>query len=177
MRPWNDSPMEASDSRTVYSGELFDVVVETWDGREREIVEHSGSVTIVALDGDGRVVLVRQFREAARASLLELPAGIVDEGEQPLETARRELAEETGLRGGRWRELRRIHPSPGFVREPVTLFLAEGLEEGERDLDQGEDVELVRLSARELESALAELEDAKTLVGLLLYLRERSGPS
>src|SRR5688500_14711605 len=105
--------MRPSDAERIYSGKLFDVVVETWDGREREVVEHSGSVGIVALDGEGRVVLVRQFREAARKKLLELPAGIIDEGEEPLETARRELAEETGLRGGRWRELRRIHPSPG----------------------------------------------------------------
>src|SRR5215208_785022 len=148
--------MEPTEVTRIYSGTLFDVVVETWDGREREVVEHSGSVTIVAVDREERVVLVRQFREAARKKLLELPAGIVDEGEQPLETARRELAEETGLRGGRWRELRRIHPSPGFVREPVTIFLAEGLDEGERDLDEGEEVELVRLTPAELESALDE---------------------
>lgn len=166
--------MKPTQVETVYSGKLFDVVVETWEGREREIVEHSGSVTIVAVDREGRVVLVRQFREAARKKLLELPAGVIDEGEEPLETARRELAEETGLRGGRWRELRRIHPSPGFVREPVTIFFAEELEEGERDLDEGEHIELVRLAPSELEPALDELEDAKSLVGLLLYLRHRA---
>lgn len=87
--------MKPTQVETVYSGKLFDVVVETWEGREREIVEHSGSVTIVAVDREGRVVLVRQFREAARKKLLELPAGVIDEGEEPLETARRELAEET----------------------------------------------------------------------------------
>ena len=166
--------MKPTEVKRVYSGKLFDVVVETWE-REREIVEHSGSVTIVAVDREGRLVLVWQFREAARKKLLELPAGIIDEGEEPLETAQRELAEETGLRGGRWRELRSVHPSPGFVREPVTIFVAEELEEGERDLDEGEDVELVRLTPAELESALDELEDAKTLVGLLLYLRDREG--
>jgi ADP-ribose pyrophosphatase len=163
--------MEPTEVTRLYSGTLFDVVVETWNGREREIVEHSRSVTIVAVDREGRVALVRQFREAARKPLLELPAGVVDEGEQPLEAARRELAEETGLHGGRWRELRSIHPSPGFVREPVTVFVAEEVDEGEPDTDAGEDVELVRMTPGELESALDELEDAKTLVGVLLYLR------
>src|SRR5688500_7544758 len=163
--------MEPTETRTIHSGKLFDVLVETWEGREREVVAHTGSVAIVAIDREGRFVLVRQFREAARTELLELPAGIIDEGEEPLETARRELAEETGLCGGRWRELRQIQPSPGFVREPVTIFLAEDLEEGEPSPDAGEDVELVRLTTEEVEAALDELEDAKTLVGLLLHLR------
>ncbi len=159
--------------KQVYEGKLFDVVVENWGKREREIVEHPGSVTIVPVDADGRIVLTRQFREAARKELLELPAGMLDEGEVPLECARRELAEETGLHGGDWRELRRIHPSPGILREPVTIFLAEGLEEGERQLEETEQIEVVRLAVTELEARLGELEDAKTLVGVLLYLRGR----
>jgi 8-oxo-dGTP pyrophosphatase MutT (NUDIX family) len=143
--------------RQVYEGKLFDVVIENWGLHERELVEHPGSVTVVPIDADGRIVLTRQFREAARKKLLELPAGMLDPGEDPLTGARRELAEETGLRGGEWRKLRLIHPSPGLLREPVTIFLAERLEEGEPDLEDGE-----------------ELEDAKTLVGVLLYLRERA---
>lgn len=163
--------MKPSERDVVWKGELFDVVVERWDGGDREIVEHSGSVAVVAVDGQGRIVLARQFREAAGATLLELPAGVTDDGEKPEEAAKRELAEETGLRGGRWQLLRRVHPSPGFLREPVTLFLAEELEEGERDLDDGEEVELVRLTRAEVEQELDRLEDAKTLAGLLLYLR------
>lgn len=163
--------MRPDERETAWHGRLFDVVVERWGETEREIVEHPGSVAIVAVDRDGRVVLARQLREAARARLYELPAGVLDEGEEPEEAARRELAEETGLRGGRWRELRRIHPSPGFLREPVTLFLAEDLDEGERDLDDGEELELVRFTRAELEAELPRLEDAKTLAGLLLYLR------
>ena len=158
--------------RQVYEGKLFDVVVENWGEREREIAEHPGSVTIVPIDGEGRIVLTRQFREAARKALLELPAGMLDGGEEPLACAQRELAEETGLRGGEWRVLRRIHPSPGILREPVTIFLAEGLEEGERQLEETEEIEVVRLSRTELEARIDELEDAKTLVGVLLFLRE-----
>jgi ADP-ribose pyrophosphatase len=157
----------------LWEGRLFSVVEETWGERRRQIVEHPGSVAIVAVDAEGRLVLARQFREAARAELLELPAGVLEPGEVPLAAARRELAEETGLHGGEWRELRLIHPSPGFLREPVTLFLAEGLEEGEARTDAHEEVELVRLGPGELPSLLDELEDAKTLVGVLLYLRER----
>ena len=91
-------------------------------------------------------MLTRQFREAARKELLELPAGMLDAGEEPLACAQRELAEETGLHGGEWRVLRRIHPSPGILREPVTIFVAERLEEGERQLEEDEEIEVVRLA-------------------------------
>ena len=163
--------MKPEAREVVWRGKLFDVVVERWDGRDRELIEHPGSVAVVAFDREGRLVLTRQFREGARRELLELPAGIVDEGESELEAAQRELAEETGLRGGRWRELRRLFPSPGFLREPVTLFVAEELEEGERDLDEEEQLELVRLTPDELEATLPSLQDAKTLAGVLLVLR------
>jgi ADP-ribose pyrophosphatase len=166
--------MKPDRRETVWEGKLFDVVAEEWDGATREIVEHAGSVAIVPFDRDGRLVLARQLREAARQELLELPAGVVDEGEDELEAARRELREETGLHGGRWRLLRRLHPSPGYVREPLTLFVAEELEEGEPELDDGEDVELVRFGQDDLDGLLARLEDAKTLAGLLLVLRERT---
>ncbi|MBA2461873.1 MAG: NUDIX hydrolase [Actinobacteria bacterium] len=159
--------------KQVYEGRLFDVVVENWGPRERELVEHPGSVTILPLDAEGRIVLIRQFREAARKELLELPAGMLEAGEAPLQAAQRELAEETGLHGGDWRQLRVIQPSPGILREPVTIFVAEGLEEGEPELEDGEELEVVRVTAQELEARLGELEDAKTLVGVLLYLRER----
>ena len=165
--------MTPDERETMWRGTMFDVVRERWGDNEREIAEHHGSVAIVAFDAADRLVLVRQFREAAGAELLELPAGVVEDGEEPLDAAKRELAEETGLHGGRWSELRRIHPSPGFVREPLAIFLAEGLEEGELHLDEGEEVELVRLDAAQLEDVLPRLEDAKTLAAVLLVLRAR----
>ena len=165
--------MRPDASETVYRGTLFDVVSERWGEHEREIVDHPGSVAIVALDGEDRVVLVRQLREPARRKLVELPAGTLEEGEEPLACARRELVEETGLHGGTWRELARLWPSPGFLREHMTLFLAEGLEEGEPDAQADESLERLRWPVEEIAGRLGELEDAKTLAGLLLLLRER----
>jgi ADP-ribose pyrophosphatase len=164
--------MKPERREVVWHGKLFDVVVERWNGRERHLVEHPGSVAIVAFDAAGRLVLARQLREGARRVLLELPAGVVEEGEEELDAAKRELAEETGLHGGRWRKLRRLQPSPGFLREPMTLYLARELEEGEPSLEDDEEVEVVRVRPEELEALLPELEDAKTLVGVLLVLRE-----
>jgi ADP-ribose pyrophosphatase len=167
---------EPGGSRTVYDGRLFDVVVEEWDGREREIVEHPGATAIVAIDREGCVTLVRQLREAARKRLLELPAGTLEEGEEPLASAQRELAEEVGLRGGRWRELAAFYTTPGFCRERMHLFLAEDLERGVANPEEDEEVEVVRWQVAEIESRLGELEDAKTIAGLLLYLHARARP-
>ena len=162
---------EPERSRTVYDGELFDVVVEEWNGREREIVEHPSATAIVAIDRDGCVTLVRQFREAVRKPLVELPAGTMEAGEAPLASAQRELAEEVGLRGGRWRELGVFYTTPGFCRERMYVFLADAVERVEASPDEDEAVEIVRWRVEEIERRLGELEDAKTIAGLLLYLR------
>ena len=165
--------MSPDEERIAYEGRLFDVAVERWGEHEREIVRHPGSVAIVAVDDADRLVLVRQRREAARSELLELPAGTREAGEDPLACAQRELEEETGMRGGRWRELACFWTSPGFLQEEMRLFLAEGAEEGEPRTEADEQVELVRIRVAELPSRLGELEDAKTLAGVLLLLRER----
>jgi ADP-ribose diphosphatase len=152
----------------VFEGKLFDVVREG----NREIVDHPGSVAIVAVDREQQVWLVRQLREAAGKKLVELPAGTREKGEDPLATAKRELQEECGLTGGEWRQLTAFWTTPGFVREHMHLYLATDVEPGEADPDDDEDVEIVRWRVDELPARLGEIEDAKTLAGLLLYLRD-----
>jgi ADP-ribose pyrophosphatase len=162
--------LEPDSARHVYEGSLLGLTVERWGDTEREIVEHPGAVAIVAVDEEGYVALVRQLREATRQYLLELPAGTAEEGEEPLETARRELQEECGLTGGKWRELAVFWTTPGFCRERMHMFAAEGVERGEASPAADEDLELVRWPVAEIGERLDEIEDAKTLAGLLLYL-------
>lgn len=152
----------------IWEGKRFAVLVE--DGYE--IADTPDAVAIVAVDAEQRFVFVRQARVATGTKLLELPAGLIDEGEQTLAAAQRELREETGLHGGSWRELASFWTSPGFVNERVTVFVASGLEEGEPEPDEGEELEIVRWTLPEVEARIGELADATTLIGLLLYLRE-----
>ncbi len=163
--------LEPDSARRVYEGRLLGVTVEQWGANEREIVEHPGAVAIVAVDGEGYVTLVRQLREPARKRLLELPAGTAEPGEEPLETAQRELREECGLSGGEWRELAAFWTTPGFCRERMHVFVAEGVERGEASPAADEELELVRWRVAEIGERLDEIEDAKTFAGLLLYLR------
>jgi ADP-ribose diphosphatase len=163
--------LEPDSARRVYEGRLLGLTVERWGPYEREIVEHPGAVAIVAVDGEGYVALVRQLREATRRYLLELPAGTAESGEEPLETAKRELREECGLTGGEWRELAAFWTTPGFCRERMHVFAAEGVERGEAAPADDEQLELVRWRVSEILERLAEIEDAKTIAGLLLYLQ------
>jgi ADP-ribose pyrophosphatase len=143
------------------------------DGREgkREVVEHRNAVTILPVDNEGRLVLVRQYRLPARAVLLEAPAGNMDEGETPEKTAHRELREETGYDCRKLRPLLNFYPAPGFSEEFMYCFLATGLFAAEGSPDEDEDVEVVRYS---VESALEAIQsgdiiDAKTIVSVLAY--------
>jgi 8-oxo-dGTP pyrophosphatase MutT (NUDIX family) len=143
--------------------------VERWTkpDREREVVHHPGSVAIVALTGDDHVVLVRQFREAVRDRVLEIPAGIRDvEGEPPEETARRELREETGYRAEAVERIARIHTSPGFTDEIIDLYRARA--EPEDDPEEGLEVITVPLSDAVAAVREGRITDAKTAVGVLL---------
>ena len=153
----------------MYSGKLIDV--ELREGKE--IVVHGPAVAIVAVDRRECVLLVRQERAGAGGPLLELPAGNVDHGEPPIDAARRELREETGLHGGEWTEVASIYTTPGYCDERIHLFVARGLDEGEPDPDGSEELERVRVPVAELDTLLPEIEDAKTLAGLLLLLRMR----
>jgi 8-oxo-dGTP pyrophosphatase MutT (NUDIX family) len=134
--------------RPIYSGRLLKVYeddVRLVDGTraQREIVAHPGAVAIVAIDGDGKVVLVRQWRHPLGRALWELPAGTRDRDEPPARTAERELAEETGLRASSMRPLAVAALTPGYSTEVMHFFLATGLTEGptERDVDERMDVE------------------------------------
>jgi 8-oxo-dGTP pyrophosphatase MutT (NUDIX family) len=174
--------VERTSSRVVYEGQIATVRVEEFrypDGStaEREVIAHPGAVAIAAHD-DGHLYLVRQPREAVgEEALLELPAGKLDvPGESPLECARRELAEEIGMEAETWHELKRFYTSPGFASEQVIVFEATGLSESETEPDLEERIELVRWSLAELDDAISECEDAKSLVGMLI-LRERLRPA
>jgi ADP-ribose diphosphatase len=158
-------------TRTVYEGSMVDLVVERWGRKEREIVRHPGAVAIVAVDREQRLWLVRQRREAVRKEVLELPAGLVEDGEDPLASAKRELKEECGLEGGEWRELGAFYTSPGFTDERIVVFAAEELEPGVPDPDEDEDLHVEHRHTDEIGALISELEDAKTIAGLLLYLR------
>jgi ADP-ribose pyrophosphatase len=154
------------DREVLFDGKFIKVVRK--DGLE--IVEHRDAVAIVPVS-DGHVTLVRQERVAFGGKLLELPAGILEEGESPLESARRELSEETGLHGGEWVDVAAFFTSPGFTDEKIHLFIATGLDQGAASPEGTEDLELVRVPVEEVPSLLEEVEDGKTLAGLLLLLR------
>jgi 8-oxo-dGTP pyrophosphatase MutT (NUDIX family) len=172
--------VERIDSRMAWEGRIARVRVDTFrydDGEEaeREIVEHPGSVAVVAHD-DERIFLVRQPREAVgEEALLELPAGKLDEdGESPLDTAKRELAEEIGKGARSWERLTSFYLSPGFADEECILFRATDLYEERADPGENERIDVVEARVDELDDLIRECRDAKTIAGLLwlrTYLR------
>ena len=159
---------------TLFSGLIFDVnrlSVKLPDGRDaaRDVLRHPGAVAIVALTDDSRILLVRQYRTAIDRVTVEIPAGKLDPGEDPLECARRELAEETGARAERMAYLTTIATTVGFTDEVIHIYLATGLgfAQSNPDADEFINVDLVELS--ELIDAVLDgkIEDAKTIVGAL----------
>ena len=160
-------------SDEIWQGRIGAVRVDTFrydDGEEatREIVSHPGAVTVLPFDGR-HVWLVRQPREPVdEQALLELPAGKIDvEGEDLLETAKRELAEEIGMGARAWRHLVSFYNSPGLLSEENHLFLAEDLYERRLEAEEQERIEIVKLPVDEIDATIAAVRDAKTLIGLL----------
>lgn len=161
-------------SRVEYEGSIATVRIDEFryaDGStaKRQIVTHPGAVAVVAHD-DEHVWLVRQPREAVgEEALLELPAGKLDvPGELPLDCARRELLEEIGKQAMQWRELKRFFTSPGFAEEEVIVYLATGLVGVEHEPDPEERIEIVPWPLAELDPAIEECADSKSLIGLLI---------
>jgi 8-oxo-dGTP pyrophosphatase MutT (NUDIX family) len=166
--------MERIGSKTVYEGTIASVRIDRFrygDGSEadREVVAHPGAVAVVAHD-DVHIYLVRQPREAVgEAAMLELPAGKLDvPGEAPLDCARRELAEEVGLEASGWTELKRFYTTPGFAEEQVTVYLATDLRWVEHRPDPDERIEVAPWPLDDLDGAIAECDDAKSLIGMLM---------
>ncbi len=175
------SEFELVGGETAWKGEIVEVRIERFrhaDGQEvtREVIAHQGAVGVVAHD-DEHVWLVRQPREAVdEPDLLEVPAGKLDvEGEEPLATAERELAEEIGKSAGAWRELKSFYTSPGFTDERVIVYEATELADAAEAGAAGEDerIDVVPWPLHRLDEAIDACEDSKSLIGLLWLARER----
>lgn len=169
-------------SKEIYSGPVFgirrDELVEPGGVRTtREVITHSGSVVVLPILADGRVVLIRQYRHAAKQFLWELVAGRVDEGESPRKAAARELIEETGYRAKRFRIFMDFFPSPGFLEEKMFILLADGLTEGIAQPEEDEKIESRACGRKELEQMIQKrvIRDGKTIAGLLYYFRFLAG--
>jgi ADP-ribose pyrophosphatase len=173
----SSSKVRVFSSRTVYRGPVFwvtaDDVQEPGGVRvQRDIIHHTGSVVVLAVDDSGatpRVLLERQYRHAAQDYLWELPAGRIDPGEKPLPAAKRELLEETGYRAAHWRRILNFYASPGFVAETMSVYLATGLRAGQA---QPEPDELIQLRMVPLATAVrmimnGAIRDAKTISSIL----------
>jgi len=164
-------------SRTVYRGPVFTVTtdhVEEPNGvrARRDLIHHSGSIVVLAVDDSTpvpRVLLERQYRHAASDYLWELPAGRIDPGEQELHAAKRELLEETGYTASRWRRILKFFASPGFVAETMAVYLANGLRAGKPQPEDDEVIykRLVPLPAAVRMVIRGTIQDAKTISSLL----------
>lgn len=166
-------------SKTVFKGRVFHVTrdrVQEPNGVTaiREVIRHSGSVVVLAVDDSGlepRVLLERQYRYAAQDYMLELPAGRIDPGEDPLAAGKRELLEETGYAANRWKRALFFYPSPGFLEETMTVFLARGLKAGKAQPEDDERIEYELVPLPQVVRLIlsGQIRDGKTIAGVLWY--------
>ena len=168
---------ETVSSRRIYEGEILNLRVDQVrlpDGSlsRREIVEHARCVAIVAVNCEGYLLLVRQFRQAAGKELLEIPAGGIEDGEEVTAAVCRELAEETGYRPRQLREIGGFYSSPGFCTEYMHLYLASDLVPHTLTSEDSEEIEVVAVPPREILKLIKSgvIEDIKSAAGLLIYL-------
>ena len=165
-------------SITVYEGPIFgirrDKVIEPSGVRAtREVITHPGSVVVLPVLPDGRILLIQQYRHAARQYLWELVAGRMDPGETPKVAAARELIEETGYRAKRFCIFLDIFPTPGFLEERMFILLAEGLTAGKAEPEEDEKIISRSHDRKQLEEMIrgGKLRDAKSIAGILFYFR------
>jgi ADP-ribose pyrophosphatase len=176
-----DCPQIVS-SKEVFHGRIFDVTIDTIrEGDktyQREVVHHPGSAVIIPIFDDGTIALVRQYRHPAVRYLLEAPAGTLKRGEVPEEGAARELEEELGFVAGRLEKLSEFFVSPGFCEEKMWVYLATELTETKQQLEDDEILEVVRVRFSQALSMITtgEIEDAKTIIGVMLAA-PRVGPA
>jgi len=170
------------DSKKVYSGKVFEVTVDTIREGEivyqRDVVHHPGSAVILPVFADETVALVKQYRHPAVRYLVEAPAGTLSPGERPEIGAARELEEELGLVAGKLEKLTEFFVSPGFCEEKMWLYLATDLTETKQRLEPDEVIEVVRVSFTEALEMISdgEIEDAKTIIGLMLAASKIGSP-
>ncbi len=160
-------------SQEIFAGRIVRLRVDTVelpDGQQstREVVEHAGAVAIVALDSAGQVVMVRQYRQPVERILVEIPAGTLEIGEDPLNCARRELEEETGLIAAHWEKILTYYSAPGFTNECLHIFMATGLTNGTAQTDHDEFVETVRVPLSEAYQQIftGRIADGKSIIGI-----------
>jgi ADP-ribose diphosphatase len=168
------------DSETVFDGKLLHVrrdTVRLPDGTlaTREYIVHPGAVLVVPVLPDGRLVVERQYRYPLGRVMIEFPAGKLDRGETPLDSARRELREETGYLAASWEWLGRVHPIVSYSTETIEFYVAKGLTHVGARLDAGEFLEIALMSVTAMLCAIdgGEITDAKTVAALLLYARRQ----
>jgi len=168
-------------TKVAYKGPVFSVnsdMVEEASGfvHQRDVIHHSGSVVILAVDdtedpSDPTIILERQYRHAAGQFLLELPAGRIEPGEEPLAAAKREMIEETGYRAKQWKLLTKYFASPGFLGEWMQIYLARGIAPGVAQPEPDEQIEILRVKLSHAMTLVHnnKIHDGKTLIGLLLF--------
>ncbi len=168
-------------SQEIFAGRIVKLRVDTVllpDGGQstREVVEHVAAVAIIALDANDNIIMVQQYRKPIEQVLLEIPAGIIEVGEEPLICAQRELREETGYSAGKWEHILSFYSAPGFTDEELHVFLAKELSNGEVEPDEDEFIETVSLPLEQAHQMILEgqIKDGKSIIGIQ-YAMSKAG--